>query len=247
VSESPYAAQHKAAWVPEHYDQVIYQPGGYDSFIWSLERPYLIALTSRLATGPTSFKYLDFACGTGRVLHALAPYVTNATGVDTSPDMIAAAQAQAAPHTRLIVGDLLSQPDLDDDVYDLITAFRFKLNTEASLRLPVLANLTQRLRDPAARLVFNVHGNALSANGVKALYQWSRGWGLASAMTHGEIRRLVRTAGLAIESLRGFGLFPQRVYTSRLGPLVRRVDVVATHYPVLARVSTDLVFTCRLS
>ena len=55
---------------PDAWDRVVYAPGTYDSFIWSLQREIVVALASGLAARRPSIAYLDFACGTGRVLAA---------------------------------------------------------------------------------------------------------------------------------------------------------------------------------
>ena len=245
MTTSAYAEMHKADWVPTHYDTVIYDPAGYDTFIWGLQQRVLRPLVERLSRGRRTFKYLDFACGTGRIVSAFQDVASEAVALDISPQMAARAGTRTADHVTVKSGDLLETPELVDADYDLITTFRFFLNTEPELRPRIMRSLAARLRDRDARLIFNIHGNAWSSVAFKSLYQQLRGWGRASQMSYPEVRRLVTDAGLEIEFVYGFGLAPYRLYRSPLKPLLKRLDAWAVGKPGLRWISHDLVFVCR--
>src|SRR5919204_5449185 len=114
MTTSAYADLHKADWVPVHYDQVIYDPAGYDTFIWSMQRSVLRNLVRRQAAGSKRLKYLDFACGTGRIISALEDLTTEAVGLDISPQMVNAAGTRTSYRAVLKSGDMLDEPDVVD-------------------------------------------------------------------------------------------------------------------------------------
>lgn len=242
---SAYAEMHKADWIPGNYDENIYDPDGYDSFIWSLYKPLLLRKARDIArSGHGRLKYLDFACGTGRILAELESVATEPVGLDVSPQMIEYARRKV-PRGALRCGDILSEPEIVDSDFDLITAFRFFLNTEPEMRRLVMRSLAGRLAGPNSRLIFNIHANGWSADALQSLYQRLRGWGAANTMTYPQVRRLVADAGLEIESWHGFGLWPHRLYRGPLSTFVRWSDQRLSNAPPLRWVSHDMLFICR--
>lgn len=240
---SAYAQLHMAGWVARHYDDVMYAGESYDSFIWSVERPVLRRAVAAMRRPRGPFRYLDFACGTGRIVSALEDLADQALGVDISSDMLSAAGAKVE-HARLRAGDLLEDPDLAAGPYDLVTAFRFFLNTEPEMRARVMPALASRLAGPDARLIFNIHQNKLGML-VNAAWRRLHGWPALHALTYWDARRLTRSAGLEIEAWYGFGLFPDRLYRGRSGPIARAVDRLLAGRTPLRWLSRDLVFVCR--
>lgn len=241
---SKYAESHKADWVPANYDEVIYDPKGYSAFAWFLQRPYLIRIFKGLTRPDRKLKYLDFACGTGRIISAVEHLTDRAVGLDISPQMLSYAKSKVSKSV-LKCGDILEDPDIVDSDYDVITAFRFFLNTEPEMRVRVMQSLAGRLSDGDSRLIFNIHGNAWSADALKSLYQQLRGWGAANTMTYPDVKRLVEAAGLRIVAMYGFGLWPYRLYRTPLAPLLKRIDYWAARQRPLRWFSHDLLFVCQ--
>jgi hypothetical protein len=169
---------------------------------------------------------------------------TESIGLDISPQMAAFADAKTR-RSRIVVGDILQTPDLGSG-FDAITAFRFFLNTEPDMRTRVMHALAARLESSASRLIFNVHMNKHSTYRVRSAYLRLRGQGGLNTLTFGEARRLVEDAGLEVETLLGFGLWPEAVYQhARLGPVVKWLDRRAAGDTPLRWVSHDLLFVCR--
>lgn len=243
---SRYAESHKADWVPVNYDEVIYDPAGYDMFAWALQKPCLTTIAEGIARKCGPLKYLDFACGTGRIIAAVERLAAESVGLDISLQMLDFARTKVST-SKLVCGDILSQPTIVDADYDFITAFRFFLNTEPDMREKVMRSLARRLAGPDSRLVFNIHGNGWSAEALKSLYQRLRGWGAASTMTYPQVRRLVEGAGLVIDTWYGFGLWPYRLYRTPFAPLLKRIDHWAARKPMLKWLSHDMLFVCRLA
>lgn len=226
------------------YETLVYAEDSYDSFIWSLQRPRLLAvaraLRDRLGRPPS---HLDFACGTGRVLAAVEEISERSTGLDVSREMLAVAR-QRCPRAELVVGDLRENPCLVAPRFDLITAFRFFLNAEPALRGEVMVALGARLRDDDSRLIFNIHGNRWSLRHLGILRRRLRGE-RHSEMALREVRALVEGAGLDIESWTGFGVLPRSAYGWVLAPLARRWDRQLAGRGWLRAVSSDLMFVCK--
>ena len=224
----------------EVWDQVVFGSNTYYTFIWELQRQTVQEVAQRLAKERTAVSHLDFACGTGRLLHALAPFVTDSVGIDISTEMAAAAGARV-PQATIKTGDILEDPDLLDRDYDVITAFRFLLNTRPEIRQPVLTSLARRLRDGHSRLMFNVQANSRGLDGIIAV--WERG---STTMSCSDVRKLTGAAGLVVERWSGFGVCPAcRQHLRSLRPWLRRVDRWAARRPLLKHVSRDLLFVCR--
>ena len=127
----------------------------FDAYMSAWERKHLPNLLRRFyPAGPQ--RYLDFACGTGRITEQVAPLAKQSTGVDISPTMIEEARKKC-PQTRFQLADLTYQdPHLGD--FDLITSFRFFGNAQDELREGVLKALSRRLV-AGGHLVINSHRN----------------------------------------------------------------------------------------
>lgn len=241
---SEYAELHKADWIPTNYDENIYNPAGYDSWVWQLYRPYLIGIVQDLASRRTRLKYLDFACGTGRIIASLEHLATESVGLDISPQMVEYARRKVSRST-LCCGNILEDRDLVGSDYDLITAFRFFLNTEPEMKRLVMNSLAARLADQDSRLIFNIHMNKWSEDRLKSVYQRLRGRGGVNTMSYPQVRRLVEDAGLEIERWYGFGLWPYWLYRSRVGFVFKWLDRHAARLRPLRWISHDMLFVCR--
>jgi SAM-dependent methyltransferase len=240
-----YVQRHLADWVPVHYDEVMYAPDSYDSFIWSLEEPVLRAVASALVRPPTGLRFLDFACGTGRIIGALEGFATECLGVDTSPQMLSAARKKV-PGAQFRAADIVAEPEAVPGPYDLITAMRFFVNTEDEMRRRVMPILGGLLAGPDSRLVFNIHMNTLNLL-PNRVYRRLHGWPPFRSMTYWQARNLLRESGLEIAELHGFGLAPQRLHRGLLASTSRWVDRRGAGRTPLSWVCRDLVFVCRMS
>jgi predicted TPR repeat methyltransferase len=224
---------------PELYDSIIYNDESYDSFIWSLQQPMLrqLAKSQRERTG--SLRYLDFACGTGRVLTALEDLADEANGIDLAPPMVERARLKSS--ANVVVADILDPSQRPEGMFDLITAFRFFLNVDPETREGVMRVLASLLRPGTGRLVFNIHGNKTSTAALVRLKPDAAR--SSNLMGTGEVRRLVEGAGLHIVSQEGFGLSPRSLYHGGLARQVRAVDHRLSG-PRLSRISHEVVYVC---
>jgi SAM-dependent methyltransferase len=166
-SES-YRYSHCGAKKGEEYESM-YSDGGNKGKIvdrfsyarWLIEQEDVIGFLENnpdLRTG----QYLDFACGTGRWTALLESYFADSVGVDVSSDMLNIAK-EKCKETQFIISDITKDNDLSEKQFKFITAFRFFLRAENSLRLSVLKELNTLLADDGV-FVFNIHDNKHSLN-----------------------------------------------------------------------------------
>jgi len=232
---------------PDHaaqWDTAVYGEGTYDSFIWGLQQVHVLKVAEGLAAANGSVKHFDFACGTGRVLAAAAPIATESHGVDISEAMVAIAQDKI-DRGRVVAANILEDPSAADDDYDLITSFRFFLNTEPELRGPIMDSLAGRLAGPESRLIFNVHGNASSVLSLNSLVPGASESRNAKTMTVAETKRLINDAKLEVVSMHGFGMLPKRAYESPAKRIIGGVDSWAANRSWLTRWSRDILYVCK--
>lgn len=232
------------------YEDREYAAGSYASCVWAWQRPVLErTIQDFRATHPGPVRLLDFACGTGRVLSALEPLVDQADGVDISASMVAVAQRKCAK-SRLLVGDILAQPELLSGRYDIISCFRFLLNVEPELRRRVLVKLRRLLREPDGRLLVNVHGNARSLRHPAIVWRRRRektapSDDMLNEMSPAESKALLAECGFTIVRQFGFGVLPPTLYRTPVRGLARTLDQSLTGDHAWNDWSIDMLFLCR--
>lgn len=152
------------SWAKD-YDAKLFSPGSFDAVIWEREQRLLDCIAQHV---PRRDSYLDFACGTGRVLSHVEGHFRAAVGLDISDTMLSVARGRVRSAT-LVQGDATCDPAvLDGRRFDFITAFRFFLNAQPSLREDAMAFIASALKDDDSRLLFNVHGNRYSTRALIA-------------------------------------------------------------------------------
>src|SRR5438094_7124554 len=121
ISRMDYRDSHTGSDCAADYEAHYTRGRGY--FYWQyFEKPYLKKLFARLGKEFPG-RYLDFACGTGRILQLGAPYFAESFGIDVSETMLAVAR-RSAPTTRLIRADVTTGPP-DVGPFTVISLFRF--------------------------------------------------------------------------------------------------------------------------
>ena len=142
------------------YEQ-FYSPNTADDLRWQVEQVHLQKVLDQLRKTMPRIDYLDFACGTGRIISFVEPHVDSATGIEISPEMVKIAQ-KYVKDASLLCRDITADDAEIENKYDLITTYRFILNAEPSLRIAGFNALAARLKDQSSRLVFSNHGNPWS-------------------------------------------------------------------------------------
>ncbi|MET0987339.1 MAG: class I SAM-dependent methyltransferase [Steroidobacteraceae bacterium] len=226
------------SWANE-YDAKLFSPGSFDAAMWEREQQLIDRIVQQHV--PRRESYLDFACGTGRVLAHVERYFRSPVGLDISDTMLAAARTRVQ-NAILVQGDATRDASvLDGRRFDFITAFRFFLNAQPSLRNDAMAFLASALKDENSRLLFNVHGNRNSTRVLLAAKAKITREQFAS-MSVGESIELAARHGLEVVEWYGIGSYDKALL--QLMPLStwRWAERVAA---VPKRFSVYLYFVCR--
>jgi len=208
--------------------------------MWTLERDVLDALVPE-GSG-ADLDYLDFACGTGRILAHLEGRVRRAVGADVSPAMLSVAR-QRVNRANVYELDLTRTAPWPDGTFDLVTAFRFFPNAEPALRSDAMRAIRRQLR-PGGRLVFNNHCHLGSVR--NRLRRAARRRSGNVGMTDQEARVLASDHGFAVERVHALGCWPGM---HDAPPAVRALWTaverwLARHAPVRP-VANNLIYVCR--
>jgi SAM-dependent methyltransferase len=244
-----YRGTFSTAQSAESYDEQVYAPGSSAELLWRVEAAILERLAAGLRRARGRLDYLDFACGTGRVLALLAPYADAATGIDVSPCMLERAAARGSG-ARLLRKDVTAPGDEIEGRYDLVTAFRFRTNAEPPLRRAALAALAPRL-EPDGLLLINTHGNPWSYRLLTLPYHWlcdrRAGRPLFGYLSARQARRELERAGFAVERTIGMGFVPQKLLPLLPARLALAIERGLAGKPLVQRLGLNQILVCRRS
>jgi SAM-dependent methyltransferase len=221
----------------------LYREGTALAFYWQhFEKPYLEQVFSALRARHPKGRYLDFACGTGRILQLGASYFADAVGVDVSDEMLVKARHKV-PGARIVKADVLkTRTDLGR--FDVVTLFRFLLRA-GELREPVLRHLRGLIAE-GGTLIVNNHRNAFSLRGMAySLSTKVQPNGFEDdLLTDGQVEALLHRAGFAIVQRYSFGVIPSVKGQLLLPPsLVRGVERMCGG--PLRAVAKNRIYICR--
>ncbi len=243
-----YSARFQQKDAVESYDAKEYAVGSYSSAIWQLQRPVVEKMLSDFRQSrPSPVRLLDFACGTGRVLSCVEPFADTVDGIDISENMVAVARTKC-PRARLQVGDILTNPELLQKDYDVITCFRLLLNLEPEMRGRILRRLREVI-GPDGRLVVNVHGNSHSLrHPAVAWRRWreqnKKSDAMLNEMSPVETEKLLWESGFRILHKIGFGILPPRIYRTPLHRLALATDRFLAGENDWSHWSVDILYVC---
>jgi len=216
----------------ERYDDQQYATSSWSSLLWEHEQEVLEGLLSDPDFLPVRRRYVDFACGTGRVIEVLATRFDDVEGVDISEAMLRRARRRL-PGVRFVAGDVMRCPELVGANVDLVTMFRFLLNAEPADRLGALSWARGLLRDDASRIIVNNHGNLWTHKAIPYAVRRVRHSGgsvTGNVLSHRQVVSLVNAAGLKVERVIGLGYLgghaQQLLGRNRMSRLQRRLSGV---------------------
>jgi ubiquinone/menaquinone biosynthesis C-methylase UbiE len=239
----------------ESYDRSL--ANRFELSIFALEDTILRDLFRRLRASDPNTAYLDFACGTGRIIAVFKDLIRTKVGVDTSAGQLAVARNKV-PDAEFIHGNVVVNPALlGGRRFDLITSFRLLLNLEPENRVPILRALRELLT-PDGYLIVDNHMNRYSALGLMALFAHKvlripkkprvlpGRRSIISTMSEAELRQALAGAGLRIEEVHRIFVIPghnmvQLLPTRWLVP----VESYLSRMPLLNRLSKNQIYVCR--
>ncbi|HPJ16817.1 MAG TPA: methyltransferase domain-containing protein [Candidatus Woesebacteria bacterium] len=138
------------------YDKKLYSKDCYDNRAWSIEKDILTKYF--LKEDISNKNVLDFACGTGRITELLEEFdFKTITGIDVSDSMLKVAKSKLNK-TKLLKYDINEKCDnkILDNNFSYITAFRFFLNAEQSLREKTIKSF-YKILDEDGIVIANIH------------------------------------------------------------------------------------------
>jgi SAM-dependent methyltransferase len=239
----------------EPYDRTL--ANRFELAIFRLEQTILHDLFRRLLQSDPNTTYLDYACGTGRIIALFQDLIHSRVGVDTSAGQLASARRKL-PGAEFVQGNLVTDPDLlGDRRFDMITSFRLFLNLEPENRVPILRALRDRLT-PEGYLIVDNHMNRYSILGLTALFVHKvlrvpkkpvippGKRGIISTMSEHEMRAALAVAGLHVEEVHRIFLLPGHnsfllLPTHWLVP----VEAFLSRLPIANRLSKNQIYVCR--
>ena len=216
---------------------------GHGHLYWShFERPYLEKLFERLGREHPG-RYLDFACGTGRIMELASPHFVETVGIDVSESMLAVARRRA-PSAMLMNVDVMTSPP-DVGLFQVISLFRFILSAEDHLREGVLRWLRTVISTDGV-LVVNNHLNRWSITGLRHRMRNVVRGKPGGPPTERYMEMLLGRCGFEIVEAYGFGVIPpwrdtRRAPSSQLLKLERLLGSSKT----LQAHAKDRIYLCQ--
>ncbi len=205
------------------YDAAL-SKGNFDTYMTQREQKIL----SSVMTGVFPEKiprYLDFACGTGRITSLVENFAVVSYGVDLSEQMMEQAR-QKCKRTDFILKDI-TKNNLEIEPVNLITAFRFFGNAQDELRRVVFQSLSKLLVN-GGFLILNNHRNPYSL--LKMLEKLTGGKDPVD-LSYYKLKKYLADAGFKIARVYGIGfwMIHHRLNTSRLinSQLVKIIEPIS--------------------
>lgn len=183
----------------EDYDRDLSR-GDFNTYMTDREKEILTRVVSRLFPGGVP-RYLDFACGTGRITSMVAPLAKEVFGVDVSANMIEQARLKV-PQGTFLVRDLTTESAGIPPV-NLVTSFRFFGDAQDELRRGALRAIHDLLV-PGGYLIINSHLNPQSLHNMllRASHKPVHG-----DLRWSQLRRLLEAGGFRTVERHGIGLW----------------------------------------
>jgi len=224
-----------------NYDETL-KMGGFDTYMLERENKILNRILPELVERYQLRRYLDFACGTGRITSIFEKYLPDSMGVDISENMVSVAK-EKCNKTTFVIKDITNEA-LETEPFDLISSFRFFGNAQDDLRAAVLKKLNSLLKKDGI-LIVNNHRNPSS------VLCW------LSNLTGGEddadlscrkFNKLLNANGFEVERRIAIGTWLLRykwirdgVYNSVFGRMLDKI----INLPFLACWSPDMIIIAR--
>ncbi|MCD4664599.1 MAG: class I SAM-dependent methyltransferase [Bacteroidales bacterium] len=218
----------------------------YRKYIWSWEKNVLKKIIKKYMANKERIKYLDFACGAGRIIGFLEEDMFESIGVDISDSMLNVA-LQNVKKSKFLKIDLTKKNIFDDNYFDLITAFRFFLNAQQELREEILNVLSKILKKDGC-FVFNIHLNKTSIYyRVARLYRRLKGLDSEfNAVDIKEVSQMVEKAGMKIVSTFHFALLPILDEDTKVPIMfIDPFEKIVSKIPFFKHFSRYVIFVCK--
>ncbi|MFA5776875.1 MAG: class I SAM-dependent methyltransferase [Parcubacteria group bacterium] len=221
----------------------------FELFIWELEKYFLKRIVSGNFRNLGKVSYMDFACGTGRIIEYLNKEFNfkEIIGIDTSFAMLE--EAKKKTNADFLCGNIVENKNLlDGKKFDLITSFRLFLNMEKENKGIILAELCKCLKDDGY-LIINNHINRFSLLGIQF---WIRKnllkekGKIINTATEKEFRKLLDESGFEIIKIEKFTVFPGRKKIILLPEkILFKSELFLSKIPLIRNLGLNQIYICR--
>lgn len=230
------------------YDEVAYRPGTYGYILWELEKSILENFLVSFRSKKERIRYLDFACGTGRIVSVIENYVDESYGIDINQSMLDRA-VKKTNRTIMIQADVTKDDSIINCKFDLITTFRFVLNANPELRSSALKVLSNSLSANDSWLIFNMHTNKYSYAFFSYLFYKIFGQAkykdIKRYLSISDCIKIANDADLDVIKIKGLGFLSSKVFRILPSPLGQLIEKVLSRIPLFNLLGTDLIFFCN--
>ncbi len=241
LSVKDYRNSHIQPGKGSFYELKSFAKNSANSSLWKSEREYMSSVVEKFVVNKD--KYLDFACGTGRIIADFADSFTEAEGVDISEQMLSVAKKKKIK-AKLVQGDITANAGIIGDNFDLITTFRFFLKAQDTLRHQVMGILTEKLT-PGGIMVFNIHNSRPSflylQNIIVNLFKAKK----VPSMSRSEVALMVKRENLDIIETKAFGILPKAAHIVLRAKLWLWLDNMLYRIAFLRRFGSNVIYVCR--
>lgn len=214
-----------------------------DALIWDTFIKDLVGKQAELSAEAGGRRYLDFACGTGRVLKVGQPHFEESLGVDISDDMLAVAR-ERVPEAQLVLADVTQDPDVVSGNFDFVTIFRFILNAERPLSMAVLAWLAEHMQ-PGAILVGNNHMSRYSFRGIATVISNALFSTKLNHLSRSEVTQMLEESGFKVRKWSGYRVLPSFRGKPLLGRKIQGALERFLHAVGIGRAGSEHVFVAE--
>ncbi len=214
-----------------------------DALIWDVFIKDLVAQEAKACAARGGRRYLDFACGTGRVLKIGQPHFPECLGIDISDDMLAVARDRV-PAAEFIRADVTSNPDVVSGEFDFVSIFRFLLNAERPLSMQVLSWLAAHM-PTGAILVGNNHMSRYSFRGIATMLSNALLGTKLNHLSRGDVTRMLEESGFKVRRWSGYRVLPSFRGKPILGRTVQGGLERFLHAVGLGRAGSEHVFVAE--
>ena len=227
------------------YDEK-FKDNSYRSLLWDIEKKILKKFISKYFSKPIE-NYLDFACGTGRVLSFMGQYSNNSIGVDVSESMLSVARDNVK-ESKIIFGDITKDSTILNNLeFDLISAFRSFPNAQNELCVETLMIFNKILKNEGY-LVFNNHRNHhnLIINRLKRFIKFLINKKHTIIFSESEVKQLLYKCGFKIVKKYHSGVFNSNE-TKKVSKnsILTQIELLCMNLPFAKYFSHNVIYVCK--
>ncbi len=236
-----YRESHSSKEYGKYYDESLFSEGSFAYEMWKKEQAIIKDIIDRYTKRG---RYMDFACGTGRILSYLESEFDETFGVDISEEMLSVAK-QRVNNSTLICGDATQNHEIVPGKFDCITSFRFFLNAQDELRHDALDFIVHKLKGKDSIFIFNIHGNKYSTRWFLVMFDRLFKISKQNQMSLSEIKRMIEPHGLEIVEYHGIGFIYKVFYQFMPKKLWVFMENIFEKIPFSKKFSLYFIFVCK--